>query len=92
MEVKLVEASYIQNEIQNEYQYIINLIDRVPVGLRDELQTMLDKRQAIIDNIEGQKDKMKVLMPTGTEKYIAEKTKEEDTVIVNVIKSIEKEE
>ena len=42
MEVKLVEASYIQNEIQNEYQYIINLIDRAPAGIADELQAMAD--------------------------------------------------
>ena len=73
MEVKLVEASYIQNEIQNEYQYIINLIDRAPAGIADELQAMADWRQTILADIDGQMDKMIVVMPTGTEKYIAPK-------------------
>ena len=88
MEVKLIEASYIQNEIQNEYQYIINLIDRAPAGIADELQVMADKRKVIIDDLDIKINKLTVLMPEGTEKYIAPK---EDEVIVNVITGIEKE-
>ena len=72
MEVKLAEASYIQNEIQNEHQYIVNLIERAPAGLRDELQAMLDKRKPIIESIQRQIEETIIIMPEGTERYIAQ--------------------
>jgi chorismate synthase len=51
MDLKLVEAAYVQSKLNIEIQHLTAVVQTAPEGLKEDLQALLDSRKAAYDAI-----------------------------------------